>query len=131
MQVVVPPCQGCGIHLVSCQTWKLWTSLVQASFKAYLYIYGWAHKVETSKHIVLKSASTSEGFWGTTKSSGILCKTLFLLVKVVGFIWLVAKLGHNGPQSLWPASKPTCIYGWAHEVENSKHIVLRSVRTSL
>jgi hypothetical protein len=71
------------------------------------YIYEWAHEVENSKHIALRSASTSGGFWGTTKSSVIRCKLLFFLVKVAEFIWFVTKLGHNGPQSLWPASKST------------------------
>jgi hypothetical protein len=46
------------------------------------YIYWWAHEVESSKPIGLKSARTSGGFWETTKSCTVQCKWLFLLVKV-------------------------------------------------
>jgi hypothetical protein len=55
---------------------------------------------------------------------------LFLLVKVAGIMQSVGKLGKIGPGNLSQISKPTYIYWWAHKVESSKHIVVRSAGTS-
>jgi hypothetical protein len=55
---------------------------------------------------------------------------MLLLVKVTRIIRSIGKLGRIVPPTLWQASKPTYIYWWAHEVESSKHIVVRSARTS-
>jgi hypothetical protein len=45
-------------------------------------IYRWAHEVDSFEHIGLRIGRTSEGFGGTTKSSLLQCKWLFLFVKV-------------------------------------------------
>ena len=99
-------------------------SLWQASNLTY--IYWWADKVESSKHIQLTNGRTSRGFWWTTKCCRLQCKWWFILVKVTGIIWLVAKPGKTGPRLLWRASNPTYIYWWAYEVENSRYIKLYS-----
>ena len=104
------------------ETLSLWLALKPT------YIYWWAHEVEGSGHIEPTSAKSFEGFGETTKSCRVQCKGLFLLVKVMGIIGSIAKLGNIGPQRLWPISKPT--YWWVHEFDISRHIRLRSARTS-
>ena len=53
-------------------------------------------------------------------------QVIVLFVKVAEFIWSVAKFGNFESYWLWPTSKPTYIFGWAHELKSSKHIVLTS-----
>jgi hypothetical protein len=102
-------------------------SLLRPSKPTYIYL--WAHEVESSRHMALRSARTSGGFWETTKSCRLQCKWLFLLVKVIRIIRLVGKPGKIGSRRLSPTSKPTYIYWWAHEVGLCKHIELKSART--
>ena len=109
-------------NLVNIETLSLWLASKPT------YIYWWVHQAKGSRHIGPRRARSSEGFGETTKSCRVQCKGLFLLVKVMGIIGSIAKLGNIGPQRLWPISKPT--YWWVHEFDISRHIRLRSARTS-
>jgi hypothetical protein len=129
MQVVVPCCQSYQNHLVSCQTWKDWTSIIVLDFKVYLHLlvgwrswHYWTYRAPEMKkfHSILGSYKVLRTFMLVVVSLCQSHRIHLVNCQTWNYFSSIVAMTFKAYLHLW----------WAYEVDISEHIRLWSQRTS-